>query len=53
MKKIFSDATYGPDLIPEIEKWINSQTLTPDGSCKVFRPVAVIELFDQNGEPLK
>ena len=51
MKKIF-EAEYGSDLAEEIEKWIKQQTISEEGSVKVYRPYAIVELFDQNGEPV-
>lgn len=51
MKKLF-EAEYGSGLAEQIEKWVRSQTITEDGGCRVFRPYAVVELFDQNGNPI-
>lgn len=51
MKKIF-EAEYGSDLAEEIEKWIKQETITEEGGVKVYRPFAIVELFDQNGEPV-
>ena len=52
MKKIF-EAEYGTELAEEVKKWIEKQTIDENGGCKVFRPYAVVELFDQNREPVK
>lgn len=52
MKKIF-DAEYGDELAKKVGDWIIKQTLTEDGSCKVFRPIASITLYDQRGDDLK
>ena len=51
MKKVF-EAEYPDDLNKQITEWVEEQTVNEDGSLKVFRPYAVVELFDQNGEPI-
>jgi len=50
-KKIF-EAEYGNHLADKVSEWIEKQTLTKERGCKVYRPYAVVELFDQNGEEL-
>ncbi|HEY9826376.1 MAG TPA: hypothetical protein V6D19_13085 [Stenomitos sp.] len=50
MKKIFS-AEYPNELSSEIEKWISE--ICGGDDLKVYRPQAVVELFDQDGNKVK
>lgn len=51
MRKLF-EAEHGEELANQVSEWIKKQTLTEDCGCKVFRPYAVVEIFDQSGSPL-
>lgn len=53
MSHVLLEAEYGPDLARKAAEWIEKQTMDDQGGCKVFRPYALITLYDQNGEPVK
>lgn len=53
MEKVFEDFEYGNDLANEVSKWIESKTIDENGGCKIFRPIAVVKIFDQNGDEIK
>jgi len=50
MKRIITEE-YGSDLAKEVARFIEKNTMT-GGCCTVYRPTAVIELFDQDGKEI-
>jgi len=52
MEKIF-EAEYGSDLAKKVADWIEKQTFDESGGVSVYRPTAIVRLYDQLGDPVK